>query len=369
MDTTTIPIYQPALIGNERKYVLDCLETSWISSRGPYIEKFEQSFSQKIGVNYAATVCNGTVALHLAAVTLGLGPGDEVIVPTLTYVATANAFRYAGATPVFVDSDPLSWQISAENIKTKISPRTKAICVVHLYGHPCDMEAIVKIAAEHDLYVIEDCAEAFGSRLSGRHVGGFGHLATFSFYGNKTITTGEGGMVVTSDETLIDRVRHLRGQGLAHHRQYWHDMVGYNYRMTNICAAIGLAQLEKIDYILERKRCIADTYKDLLSGLPVEIHGEHGDVFHSYWMVNILVSDTLQRDRLRSYLATLGIETRPVFFPVHTMPMYIEKFQRLPVAEGIARRGITLPSYPALTDNDISFICSSIRGFFDGERK
>ena len=228
------------------------------------------------------------------------------------------------------------------------------------------MEEIKRIAAAHDLFVIEDCAEAVGSLYAGKHVGSFGHIAAFSFYGNKTITTGEGGMVVTSDETLYERAFHFRGQGLAKYREYWHDTIGYNYRMSNICAAIGLAQLETVDQILEKKRKISQWYRKGIEGLPLAFHDAVGDVSHSYWMVSVLVATPSDRDPLRAFLSDAGIETRPVFYPVHTMPMYSAKFQRHPVSEDIGWRGINLPSWPGLTKKQVAFICERIRTYFAG---
>jgi perosamine synthetase len=311
-------------------------------------------------------VSNGTVALHLALMALGIGPGDEVIVPTLTYIASVNAITYTGATPVFVDSERATWQIDTDDIRRHITPRTRAIMPVHLYGHACDMDAIMAIAREHRLFVVEDCAEAFGTLIGDRHVGTFGDISTFSFFGNKTITTGEGGMVVSNDKTLIERARHLKGQGLATHREYWHDVVGYNYRMTNIEAAIGLAQLERADAFIARKRAIAAGYKDRLKGIPVEVHAEAPGTVHSYWMVSILVSGAEQRDPLRAHLKSAGIETRPLFYPVHTMPMHSRSFRRHPVAEDLAWRGINLPSWPGLTDQQLDTICLEIARFLEG---
>jgi perosamine synthetase len=269
-------------------------------------------------------VCNGTAALHVALMALGIGPGDEVIVPTLTYIASVNAIAYTGATPVFVDSLRSTWQVDPEDVRRRITARTRAIMAVHLYGQACDMDAIVAIAEEHRLFVVEDCAEAFGSLYGGRHVGTFGDIAAFSFFGNKTITTGEGGMVVSNDKTLIERARHLKGQGLAAHREYWHDVVGYNYRMTNIEAAIGLAQLERADQLIERKRDLAARYAAALAHLPIDIHSQASGTIHSYWMFSILVERDDQRDPLRKHLAAAGIETRPLFYPVHTMPIYAQ---------------------------------------------
>ena len=242
-----VPIYQPSLDGNEKKYVDECLDSSWISSKGKFIKLFEDKFASTIGVEHASSVCNGTVALQLALATLGARRDDEVIVPSFTYIASVSSICHAGATPVFVDSLHDTWQMDPEDVRKKITPRTRAIMAVHLYGHPCEMDPLVAIAKEHNLHLIEDCAEAFGSRYRGRHVGTFGDLSTFSFYGNKTITTGEGGMVVTNNRQLYDRCHHLKMHGLAQNREYWHDALGFNYRMTNVCAAIGLAQLERAE--------------------------------------------------------------------------------------------------------------------------
>lgn len=359
-----IPVYQPTLAGNEKKYVNECLESSWISSKGRFVTEFEDAFADYIHCDHAITVSNGTVALHLALLALGIGAGDEVIVPTLTYIASVNAIMYTGATPVFVDSLLDTWQVDPADVKRKISSRTKAIMVVHLYGHPCDMEALSEISKEHGLFLVEDCAEAFGSKYKNRHVGTLGDISTFSFYGNKTITTGEGGMVVTNDETLYDRAVHLRGQGLAKYRQYWHDVIGYNYRMTNICAAIGLAQLEQAEQFIEKKRQIAQWYKEGLKNSPVEFHQEVGEVFHSYWMCSLLVPEAEQRDALRDHLEREGIETRPLFYPVHTMPMYSTKYQKHVVAEHLGWRGINLPSWPGLEEVDVQYIIEKIFGFF-----
>lgn len=360
-----IPVYQPSLMGNEKKYVNDCLDSNWISSKGKYVQEFEKKFAEYNQVKYATTVSNGTVALHLAMVALGIGQDDEVIVPTLTYIASVNAIAYTGATPVFVDSDKDTWQINPEDVRRKITPKTKAIMVVHLYGHPCDMDAIMAIANEHNLFVIEDCAEAFGSKYKDQYVGTFGHISTFSFFGNKTITTGEGGMVVTNDQTLYQRCVHFKGQGLAEHRQYWHDVIGYNYRMTNICAAIGLAQLEQADDFIAKKRQIAEWYKDGLKDLPLVVHQESAGCLHTYWMVNIVLDDDRQRDSLREHLANAGIETRPMFYPVHTMPMYSQKFQRHPVAEDLGWRGINIPSWPGLSEGDVRFVCKNLGEYFN----
>ena len=325
---------------------------------------FEEAFAQHVGASFATAVCNGTTALHLALVALGIGPGDEVIVPTLTYVASANAISYCGATPVFVDSLRDTWQIDPDDVFRKITTRTRAILVVHLYGHPCEMDTICGIAEKHRLFLVEDCAEAIGTKYRGRHVGTFGDIATFSFFGNKTITTGEGGMVVTNNCTLFDRTVHFKGQGLAAYRQYWHDVIGYNYRMTNLCAAIGLAQLERVDEFLRRKRALARHYIERLEGLPLEVHCEAANVTHSYWMISVLTRSAQDRQKLRSALDAAGIETRPVFFPIHTMPMYASQSQQHPIAEDIAWRGITLPSWPGLAEATVDEICAVIAHYY-----
>lgn len=355
-----IPIYKPSIGDLEKKYVLDCLDSTWISSKGSYINQFEQKFADYIGVKYACSVSNGTVALHLALIALGIGSGDEVIVPSLTYIASVNAISYTGASPVFVDSLRETWQMSPTDVENKITKNTKAIMAVHLYGHPCDMDALKDICNRHNLFLIEDCAEAIGTKYKGKHVGQFGDISTFSFFGNKTITTGEGGMVITNNETLYDRSLHFKGQGLAKHRQYWHDVIGYNYRMTNICAAIGLAQLEKVNAFLNRKREIAETYKKAFTNSEYEFHNEASDVTHSYWMCSILVRNAKDRDSLRERLEANGIETRPLFYPVHTMPMYAVKYQNHPIAEDLGWRGINLPSYPGLTEDEINAVTKLI---------
>ncbi|MFM2394813.1 MAG: hypothetical protein RLZZ546_2795 [Bacteroidota bacterium] len=357
-----IPVYQPSLLGNEKKYVNECLDSTWISSKGEFVNKFEKAFSNFIDIKHSTTVSNGTVAIHLALLALGIGEGDEVIVPTLTYIASVNAITYTSATPVFVDSISSSWQIDTNDVEKKITPRTKAIMAVHLYGHPCDMDALMGICKKHNLYLIEDCAEAIGTKYKDKHVGTFGNIATFSFFGNKTITTGEGGMVVTNDDTLYDRSVHFKGQGLAKSRQYWHDVIGYNYRMTNICAAIGLAQLEGINEVLINKKRVADIYRENLLDVNVTFHNPiNENVYHSYWMCSILAEDNLNREKIREHLELNGIETRPLFYPVHTMPMYSKVFQTHPIAENLGWRGINLPSYPGLKNEEIIFICNTIK--------
>lgn len=358
-----IPVYQPSLTGNEKRYVNECLDSTWISSRGDFISRFEKSFADYIGAEYATTVSNGTVALHLALEALGIGIGDEVIVPTLTYIASVNTILQTGAKVVYADSLSETLNVSVDDIRARITAHTKAIMVVHLYGLPCDMQAIVELCREKDLLLIEDCAEAFGSRYQGQHVGTFGDAATFSFFGNKTITTGEGGMVICKDQAIFERACHLKSQGVSKTREYWHDCLAYNYRMTNICAAIGLAQLEQADTIIAKKREIAQWYGEALTGLPLTLHSEQTGTTHSFWMCSILLNDPAKRQPLRDYLRAEGIETRPLFPPAHTMP-HCSSNESFPVAEQVSARGINLPSFPGLTKEQVEYIGKMIRQFW-----
>ncbi len=339
------------------------MDSTWISSKGKFINTFEQEFSKFIGSSYAATVTNGTVALHVALRNLGIKENDEVLVPTLTYIASVNAIAYCNAKVVFLDSDPLTWQLATKEIERKVTEKTKAIVVVHLYGNSCDMDEIIALAKKYNLYVIEDCAEAIGTTYKGKHVGTFGDVSTFSFFGNKTITCGEGGMVCTQQEELYKNICKLKGQGLSEGREYWHDVIGYNYRMTNISAAIGLAQLERIEEILIKKRKLSEKYKDLLSGLPLDFQEVKKHITPSHWMFSILLKNISLRDPLRKYLCENGIETRPLFNTVHLMPMYF-KGESYPIAENLSQRGINLPSYPDISDEEIEYICKNIELFF-----
>ena len=361
-----IPIYQPDIGSKEKAYVNQCLDSTWISSKGEFIERFQAGFAGYIGAPQALAVSNGTVALHLALATLGLGAGDEIIVPSLTYISPVNAIRYVGATPVFADSDPVTWQVNVDDVAARITPRTRAIIVVHLYGQACDMVALAALASAHGLLLIEDCAEALGTRIGGRHVGTFGDIATFSFFGNKTITTGEGGMVVARGAAHQKLALKLRGQGLADDREYWHDVVGFNFRMTNICAAIGLAQLERAEDFIARKRLLAEAYTRELQGLPLVLQAEVAGTTHSFWMCSLLTNDPEQRDPLRRALREQGIETRPFFHPVHTMPMYAQGQTGLTVAVDLGTRGINLPSWPGLGEEGVQTVCAAIRGHFKG---
>ena len=358
------PVYQPSLRGNELNYVTECIESTWISSKGRFISDFEHQFAEYLNVGFATSVCNGTVALHLAMLALNINPGDEVIVPTFTYIASVNAIVYVGATPVFVDSTPETWQIDVADVQKKITGKTRAVLAPHIYGHPCDMDALVEMCKKHHLYLIEDCAEAIGSKYNNRHMGTYGDISAYSFFGNKTITTGEGGMVVSNSQELIEKARKIKNQGLAP-IQYWHDAIGYNFRMTNICAAIGLAQLEKIETILDDKIRIANGYKMAFHNTVIEFHGQANNAFNSYWMCSILIPEAIQREELRDYLTVAGIETRPLFYPVHKMPMYVHLTNEVfLVADRISYRGLNLPSYPDLSDEDVKYIASKVIQFF-----
>jgi perosamine synthetase len=358
-----LPVAAPALVGRELEYVTDCLESSWISSSGPYIERFEQAFAEFCGVEHAISCCNGTAALHLALMSLGVGPGDEVIVPTLTYVATANAVRYCGAEPVLVDSQRETWNLDPERLVELITPRTKGIVAVHLYGHPADLDHVLQVAKSHGLFVLEDAAEAHGARYKGHRVGSFGDCAMFSFYGNKIVTTGEGGIVVTGDAELAERVRLLRGQGQDPGRRYWFPVVGFNYRMTNVAAAIGLAQLERIDWHLDRRREIAGWYRDLLEGeAAIEFSPEAEWAESSYWMSCVLLASGIDRDAVAAALAADGVETRPFFYPAHVLPPYEERARgrTFPVADDLAPRGLNLPSSAVLDRDDVEYVCAAL---------
>jgi perosamine synthetase len=359
-----IPVAEPALVGREREYVADCLATSWISSSGRYVSAFEDAFAEFCGVEYALGCANGTVALHLALLAEEVGPGDEVIVPSLSYVATANCVRYTGATPIFVDSERDSWNLNPALLKELITERTKGIVAVHLYGHPADMNPILELARSQGLFVIEDAAEAHGARYRDRIVGSIGTTAIFSFYGNKIVTTGEGGMVVTNDSEKAARIRILKGQGQDPARRYWFPIVGYNYRLTNVAAAIGLAQMERIDWHVERRRENAAWYREALSELEwLDLSPELPWARNAYWMTCALVAQDgpVSRDDLATELAARGVETRPFFYPIHTLPPYSESVGEFPVADDLAARGLNLPSSALLTLDDVSYVADGIK--------
>ncbi len=358
-----IRVAEPALNGNESKYVMQCIEETWISSRGEFIGRFEAALADFLGVEEVVVTNNGTTSLHLALASLGIGAGDEVIMPTLSYVATANAVRYCNATPVFVDSESTYFAIDPAKIEEAITPRTRAIMTVPLYGHPVDIEPIQSIAEKHNLLLIEDAAEALGARYDGSMVGGFGKCSSFSFFGNKIITTGEGGAVSTNDRDLANRMRFLRGQAVDPNKNYWHTEIGYNYRMTNIAAAIGVAQMERIHFQLVKRRQVANWYNaalapylDLLQ-LPVESPRAE----HSYWMYTVLMRPDIDCDRQKwmEELAIGGVETRPMFYPIHTMPAFDGKPGEFPIAEHCAARGINLPTHSNLSKEDVEYVADA----------
>ena len=352
------------LNGREKDYVNQCLDTGWISSKGSFVTQFESTFKNYHNSPFATTVCNGTVALHLALLALGIGPNDEVIVPSFTYIASVNAIKYVGATPVFVDIIESNWTLDASLVQNLITPRTKAVIAVHIYGSLCDMESLVHICDSHSLYLIEDSAEALGSTFKSSPAGTFGDISTFSFFGNKTLTTGEGGMLLCKDQRIYDKLVSLKSQSVSTSREYWHDEIGYNYRMTNLCAALGCAQLEYLPTILDYKRIILLNYKEQLLGLPLIFQNDFEFTSSSAWMVSILCSSPSLRDNLRSYLKEKSVETRPLFPPVHHMPMYSDIQYSLPISDSISSLGLNLPSYPSLSKIDIATISSYIREFF-----
>ena len=360
-----IPISNPALIGNELKYVTDCVETGWISSLGDYVQRFEKSFAKFCGSGHAVTCSNGTTALHLALLALGVKPGDEVIVPTLTYVATANAVVYCEAKPVFVDSEPETWNMDPAQIEALITPRTKGIIVVHLFGHPVDMDLIMQIARRHGLFVLEDAAEAHGAEYKGRRVGSIGDAATFSFFGNKIITTGEGGMVTTNDGVVAEEVRRLKNHGMDPQRKYWFPTVGYNYRLTNVASAIGLAQLEKIDWHLEQRQLIASWYREFLAGLPgLSWQAEKKWVRHVWWLFTVVIDEEIPMGPLDvlAQLKARGIEGRQIVYPITQLPPYRDHAhcRRFAVADRTVERGLHLPTWSGLTREQVRHVCDSV---------
>ncbi len=354
-----IPVAQPDLGGNEKKYVDECIQSSWISSKGKFIDRFEKEFAEYIGVKYAVSTSNGTTALHLAITALGIGKGNEVIVPDLTFIACANTVAYTGAKPVFVDVEKNTWNIDPAKIEEKITPRTRAIMAVHLYGHPADLNKILILAQKYKLLVIEDAAEAHGAEIKvgnqWRKVGSIGEVGCFSFYGNKIITTGEGGMVVTNNKKLAEKMKILRDHGQTPERRYYHEIIGFNYRMTNVQAAIGCAQLERINEFIIKKRNIAKLFNKYLSQIP-GITPPPGKSWAKsvYWMYSILIDQPFfkSRDQLVNIMAKEGIETRPFFYPLHTLPPYKE-IGNYPISNYLSLHGINLPSSVTINKADI----------------
>jgi len=363
MSDSFIPISRPFIGAREKELVLDALDSGWVSSIGKYIDEFEAGFARYCGTEFALAVSNGTTGLHLALATLGLGPGDEVIIPDLTFVATANAVAYTGATPILADIDPDTLCIDPASVKSLISARTKAIIPVHLYGHPADMDALTEIADAHGLDIIEDAAEAHGAEYKGRRVGGIGKCGVFSFYGNKVITTGEGGMLTTNDRQFYERARRLRDHAMSPQRRYFHEERGFNYRITNLQAALGVAQLERIGDFLDRRTEIMNWYNaEIAATDSVRLNRVKNWAKSAFWMICLEVDwlDEARRDGLMQALRGRGIDTRPYFCTMSSMPMYQQA--PLPVAARKAQIGLNLPSYYELTKPQVQRIGSEVNG-------
>ena len=351
-----IPIAAPDLDGNELKYLTDAFLSTWISSSGAYINQFETQFSNYCSSSYGVATSNGTTALHLALAALDIGKGDEVIVPDLTFAATINAVLYTGATPVIVDIEEKSWCINPKEIEKAISPRTKAIIPVHLYGQPCDMDAIMSIARIHNLYVVEDCAEAHGASYKGQKVGSFGHINTFSFFANKIITTGEGGMCLTNDEVLNKKLRVLRDHGMNKQKRYWHDVVGFNYRMTNLQAALGCAQLERIAEILESRNQLEAAYKKSFQQIKkVNFQPSLPDRNKTVWLVSALYEGE-NMEAFIQFLKENKLDIRPFFYPLSQMPLYQPYVFSATISHQIAKKGFSLPTHKNLSMETITQI-------------
>lgn len=360
-----LPVAEPALTGREAAYVLQCVEQNWISSSGPFVHRFEEAFAKYTGLQNAVAVSNGTTAITLALQALGIEPGDEVIVPSSTFAATANAVVAAGGVPVFADVDAVTWGLSRASVEPLITVRTRGIVAVHLYGSPCDVAGLREIANRHDLLLIEDCAEAIGTTIGVSHVGLLSDAATFSFFGNKTLTTGEGGMVFFADSGAETRARTLRDHGMSRSRRYWHDVVGYNYRLTNIQAAIGLAQVERAESLVSQKRFIGAKYEEGMrtmegfSPMPTSPFGKT-----SFWLMPVLLDPVFagHRDLLMEFMASEGIQTRVTFPALHRMPAFASfpAAQEFPIADSIERRGVCLPNTPRMTEDSVHFVLGAL---------
>jgi perosamine synthetase len=368
-DDSPIPVNEPLLAGNEKKYLLECLDTGWISYEGPFVERFESRFAQRVGRKYGIAVSNGTAALEIAVEALGLGPGDEVILPAFTIISCAAAVVRAGATPVLVDCDPRTWNMDVDQLAGKITPRTRAIMPVHIYGLPVDMRPLLDLAGKHNLRIIEDAAEAHGQTCYGRPCGSFGDLSVFSFYPNKLVTTGEGGMILTDDENLAQTCRSLRNLCFQPSRRFVHERLGYNYRLTCLQAALGLAQVEQLDSFIQRKRRMGARYTELLGAMPgLQLpltSTAYAD--NLYWVFGIVLDDSISDDAqsMMRKLADRKIGTRPFFWPMHEQPVFqtmgLFDGESYPVSERLARRGFYLPSGLALSDRQMDRVADCVR--------
>jgi perosamine synthetase len=362
-----IPVATVELGGNEERYVCEALRSTWISSSGAFLSRFEKEFADACGSRFCLAVSNGTTALHLVLAGMNVQPGDEVIVPSMTYIATANAVRYCGGEPVFVDVDRATWCINAETIEAAITPRTRGIVVVHLLGQPADMDPIMRVASTHGLWVVEDAAEAPFATYRGRPVGSVGQAASFSFFGNKMLTSGEGGAITFQDPHMERRYRMLRGQGMDPDRRYFFPIVGFNFRMTNVAAAILCGQMERREHILDQRRLIWRKYVERLGRIAgIELRPDNDWSEISPWMFACLVDPRqlgCNRDELAAGLLEHGIETRPMFVPLHSLPPYrhlAHRTPRLPVTDDLGERGIMLPTFTNLSDDQIERVCRTI---------
>jgi len=360
-----IPISKPSLGSLENSLVLDALQSGWISSKGPYIEQFEEAFAEYCGTRHCIAVANGTVGLHLALAVFGITSGDEVIVPDLTFVATASAVRYTGATPVFADIDPDTWCLDPADIAKKLTKRTKAIIPVHLYGHPAPMREINELAKKNGLIVVEDAAEAHGAEYHGKRVGALGDVGVFSFYGNKIITTGEGGALTTDSDEWAERAKFLRDHAMDRNIRYWHTDVGFNYRMTNIQAAIGVAQLRQIEPFINERREILEHYRRHLRHTHFRLNPETEGMRPVNWMTSVYADSLTRatRDELLAKLHSVGVDSRPFFYPITALPMY--EGGPNPVSARVSSGGLNLPTYIGLTGSDIAQVCTSLISAFD----
>ncbi|WP_298780284.1 DegT/DnrJ/EryC1/StrS aminotransferase family protein [uncultured Polaribacter sp.] len=358
-----IPISQPSITQKEIDYVTDAVRSTWISSLGKYIDRFEAEFADFCGTRYAICVSNGTVAIQLALTANGIGKGDEVIMPNLSFIATANATLHCGATPVFADVDANNLCIDPNLIEGLITPKTKAIMPVHLYGHPAQMDKILEIANKHGLWVIEDAAEAHGATVKGKRVGSWGHCGTFSFYGNKNLTTGEGGMITTDDEDFYNRCKHLRDHAMSKEKRYWHTAPGFNYRMTNVQAAMGCAQLERVQDFMDKRETIFTWYKKyLVKKEGISLNKTDTWATNAYWLICLNNSEwnLESRDEFMIELKKRGVDSRPFFYPMSQMP-YINESVHTPVTDIVYQQGINLPTYFDLEEKDVKFICGVIK--------
>jgi len=372
-----IPVNEPLLGQRELEYVTECVRTGWISSAGCFIEKFEQKWAEYCGRKHGIAVCNGTAALQVAVAALDLQPGDEVVMPTFTIISCVLAVVYNGGVPVLVDSDSLTWCMDVDQVKEVITPKTRAIMPVHIYGHPADMDPILKLAERYGLAVIEDAAEAHGAEYlsrrntsypTWRRCGNFGTLSCFSFYANKLITTGEGGMVLTDDPQLADKVRSLRNLCFLSERRFYHQQLGFNFRMTNLQAALGLAQSERMDEIVARKRWMGQEYTRRLKDIEgLQLSVEKPWARNVYWMYGLVLSEESGMDgnQFAQRLKERGVDTRPFFLGIHEQPVFHKHGlflnENYPVAEGIARQGLYLPSGLALTEEQLEEVCMAVR--------